>query len=666
MTESLTFWKDFLKRSCKKQLAELNRDQTKRSIVIDYKELEKAGKEGLKAADDFLISPGAVMENIWDSIVSAELVRRERQTPKINIRFVNFPRKVRIRDIRREDVDRYASIEGVITTSSEVRPRLTEAVFRCKAGHFTQRGQKFGRFSEPDSCDTCNLKKLELIPKRSVFIDSQTGRIRENLESQRAGEQPQQLHFDIEDDLCGQIIGGERVILNGIIRSRQITARGEKTGIFELFLQVNSIEHEQRNFGEVEISPEEEEEIKRISKSPDLLTIVSQSILPAISGLTDEKKGMVLFLFAPHQETIQEKRMRGSLHVMMAGDPGISKSTLLLMLQAITPRSIYISGKSMSAAGLTFTMRQDEHDRRWVADAGAAVLADDSCLFFDELAQAEKPDIMALNEFMETQIIPIAKAGINGILNARCGVMTALNPKFGRFDMSGPPLADQIDAKIPPQLFSRFDLIYLIPDVPEEKRDKEEAENILGLWQGKTVQTKDQIPLPLLQKYIAMARRKKNPKMNDAALRMIVDMYVSVRKSSNGGTISITKRALESLARLATAHAIMRLANEVTIQDAEMAIKVYEYSLKQWAVDPRTQTYDSDRATGKTKDKRNLMEEVQTIIRNQGGRCAPDVIKKEIHSKYLDVTDQQIDKLIEQMYRENIIMEAGLGKFRVV
>jgi DNA replicative helicase MCM subunit Mcm2 (Cdc46/Mcm family) len=320
----------------------------------------------------------------------------------------------------------------------------------------------------------------------------------------------------------------------------------------------------------------------------------------------------------------------------------------------------------MSAAGLTFTMRQDEHDRRWVADAGAAVLADDSCLFFDELAQAEKPDIMALNEFMETQIIPIAKAGINGILNARCGVMTALNPKFGRFDMHGPPLADQIDAKIPPQLFSRFDLIYLIPDVPEEKRDKEEAENILGLWQGKTVQTKDQIPLPLLQKYIAMARRKKNPKMNDAALRMIVDMYVSVRKSSNGGTISITKRALESLARLATAHAIMRLANEVTIQDAEMAIKVYEYSLKQWAVDPRTQTYDSDRATGKTKDKRNLMEEVQLIIRNQGGRCAPDIIKKEIHSKYLDVTDQQIDKLIEQMYRENIIMEAGLGKFRVV
>ena len=73
----------------------------------------------------------------------------------------------------------------------------------------------------------CNYKKLDLLPKRSTFTDSQTGQVQENLESQKPGEQPQQIQIDIEDDLCGQIIPGERVILNGILRSMQRVSRGK-------------------------------------------------------------------------------------------------------------------------------------------------------------------------------------------------------------------------------------------------------------------------------------------------------------------------------------------------------------------------------------------------------------------------------------------------------
>ncbi len=662
------FWKEFLKLKCRKELSICNRDYPhKKSITVDYMDLAKDGKEGIQAADEILSMPGKVLDEIWDSIVINELVRYNGRVPRINIRFVNLPQRIRIRDIRAEDVGQFISIEGRVIGISAVLPRMTNAVFKCPAGHFTERLQKFGIFSEPTQCGMqgCNYKKLDLLPKRSTFTDSQTGRVQENLESQKPGEQPQQIQIDIEDDLCGQIIPGERVILNGILRSMQRVSRGEKSSTFDLFLQVNSIEHEQRSFGEIEISDEDRAEIAKISKSPDLLTTISQSILPAISGFDEEKKGIALFLFTPHQEIFEGKKLRGSIHVFLGGDPGISKSTMLLMLQAITPRSIYISGKSTSAAGLTFTMRQDEHDKRWVADAGAAVLADESCLFVDELAQMEKGDIMALNEFMETQIIAIAKAGISAMLQARCGVMVALNPKGGRFDMTV-PLADQIDTKIPPQLFSRFDLIYLLPDVPEESRDRMDASSILGGWMGKSQKKDNQIPLPLLLKYIAIARQRKNPKMNEAAARLITDRFVEVRKSSGGGTISLTKRALESLARLATSHAIMRMGNEVTVQDAETAIKVYEYSLKQFAVDSRTGMYDADKASGKTKERRDLSTQILAAIRDEGGKCSLDIIIRDVTAKNPGMTEAKVKNTFEQMCRENMLCEAGLGKWRVV
>jgi replicative DNA helicase Mcm len=664
-------WTDFLKTKYKRQLSEVSREYPhKRSLLIDYREVEKFGKVGIELADEMMDNPGKVLEDIWDAIASNQLIKsREGKVPKTNVRLDHFPRKTKIRDIRADDVGTAIAVEGMITRISEVRPRLVEAVFRCTAGHFTHKQQKFGRFSEPDKCGTdgCRISKsLDLIPVRSRFLDSQTGKISESLEGQRPGEQPQQLQIDIEDDLCGLLLPGERVILNGILRSMQRVIKGEKSTTFDLFLQVLSIERDQRNYGEFETTQEEEEEILRIAKTPDLLKTISQSILPAISGLEEEKKGIALHLFSPRQEISCTKRIRGSIHVFFGGDPGISKSTMLMMLKDITPRAIYISGKSTSSAGLTFTMRQDEFDKRWVADAGAAPMADESNLYVDELAQMEKGDIMSLNDFMESQIIPVQKAGISAILQARCATMVALNPKFGRFDMAGAPLADQIDSKIPPQLLSRFDLIYLVPDVPEATRDRKEAEEILGIWQGELATQDNQIPAALMQKYIAMAKRRKNPRMNDAAKKIIIDRFVEVRKMSGNGNVAVTKRALESLARLATAHAIMRFGDEVTIKDAEVAIEVYEYSLRQVCTDPGSGRPDADRVTGQTKEKRDLGAEICRVIQDQGGKAGMDVITREIKAKHPELIDNRIRSMIEQMYKENILMEAGLGKYRVV
>lgn len=673
MTEELNdksgLWRDFLKQKCKRRLATIGREYPNtRSLYIDYQEVQKWGTEGLELADEILSNPGKALEDINDVILGSDLIKTmdQKVIKGIHIRIIHLPKKTRIRDIRADTVNRFFTTEGLIMSVSEVRPRIVEAVFRCKAGHFSIIKQKFSSFVTPDGCMSCNLKKLDLIPKRSRYEDSQCASIQENAEGNRVGEQPQQLPLDIADDLVGIITPGERVTINGILRSQQRAAKGEKTTVFDLFLEVNSIERDGKDYGEVQISEEEEKEIHKISKSPDLLDILSQSILPAISGFEEEKKGMTLSLFAaPMSVAPGGKRLRGSIHVFLAGDPGISKTTLLMMLRDLTPRSVYISGKGATGAGLTFAMMQDRSDGLWRVVGGAAPRANGSNLYVDELGLMDKDDIKSLIEFMETQIITVDKAGIHATLKAEEGVTIAINPKGGRFDMRE-NLADQIDPKIPPQVLSRCDLIYLLPDVPAETKDRKEAEDILGLWQGKMVLSDIQIPVELLQKYIAFAKRRKVPVMTDAAKRLIVDRFVEVRKGSGEGTITVTKRALETLARLATAHAIMRFGSEVSVQDAEIAIKVLDHSLKQTTTDPNTGKYDSDRVTGQTKEKRKLAEMIIDSIQAQGGKAGMDIICREVKAKDPKLIDNQIMAMIEKMYKENILIEAGLGKYRVV
>jgi replicative DNA helicase Mcm len=310
-------------------------------------------------------------------------------------------------------------------------------------------------------------------------------------------------------------------------------------------------------------------------------------------------------------------------------------------------------------------MQQDKSDGRWRVIGGAAPRANGSNLYVDELGLMDKDDIKSLIEFMETQIITVDKAGIHATLKAEEGVTIAINPKGGRFDMKA-PLADQIDPKIPPQVLSRCDLIYLLPDVPTETKDRKEADDILGLWQGKLVLTDSQIPVELLQKYIAFAKRRKVPVMTDAAKRMIVDRFVEVRKGSGEGTIAVTKRALETFVRLATAHSIMRLGSEVSVQDAEIAIKVLDYSLKQTSVDAGTGKLDSDHVTGQTKERRNLAEDIKSAIKNQGGSTMMEVIVREVKAKNPTIEENRIRGVIEQLHREVILMEVSHGKYMVI
>ncbi|MDD1701434.1 MAG: minichromosome maintenance protein MCM [Methanoregula sp.] len=688
-------WSKFLKSRYKKQLSEITREYPhKKSLYIDYREVEKFGKAGIVLADELLENPGKVLEDVWDAIKNDQLIRgKEGKEPKgINIRFTNLPRKTAIREIRSEDINKFVSVEGILRKTTEVRPRIVEAVFKCPAGHFTKKSQKYGKFIEPDGCatDGCTFKKLELIPKRSTFVDSQKLRVQESPEGLRGGEQPQTLDIDVTDDLSGKVSPGDRVIINGILRSMQRVVKGEKHTVFDIFLECNSIEIAEKEFEEVEIDEKDEDEIKKLSCNPMIYRMCIHSIAPTIYGNEDVKEAITLQLFGGIAKEMPDgSHLRGDIHVLLIGDPGIAKSQLLRYIVKCSPRAIYTSGQSSTSAGLTATAVKDEFgEGRWTLEAGALVLADMGIAAVDEMDKMQKEDRSALHEAMEQQSISVAKAGITATLKSRCALLGAANPKYGRFDMYG-DISDQIN--MPPSLLSRFDLIFIMTDQPEQKRDLAIAEHIVKTHGvGELIAQHKKTPIPgvtqeyidqqlkpvmpdiepsMFRKYVAYSKRTCFPILSAEAREAIVGYYLKLRGIAEPNKpVPVTARQLEALVRLAEASARIRLSNKIEASDAERVIHIVDACLRQIAYDPKTGNFDIDKiATGISKEKRDLVRVIKDAIRDIGGegrRAAIEQVIEAVASK--GFAHDKVREGIEMLLRHGEAMEPKQGIIQLI
>ncbi|NTW91914.1 MAG: minichromosome maintenance protein MCM, partial [Methanoregulaceae archaeon] len=570
---------------------------------------------------------------------------------------------------------------------------IVEAYFRCPGGHITVREQGYGKFREPDGCatDGCTFKKLELVPKRSRFVDSQKLRIQESPEGLRGGEQPQTLDVDATDDLTGRVAPGDRVVINGILRSVQRVSHGEKSTIFEIYLDCNSIEIAEKEFEEVQIEEKDEEEILALSNDPNIYRKITHSIAPTIYGNEDVKEAIALQLFGGITKEMPDgSHLRGDIHVLLIGDPGIAKSQLLRYVVKLSPRAIYTSGQSSTSAGLTATAVKDEFgDGRWTLEAGALVLADMGVAAVDEMDKMQKEDRSALHEAMEQQSISVAKAGITATLKSRCALLGAANPKYGRFD-EFTPIGEQIN--MPASLLSRFDLIFVMGDKPDPKKDAAIADHILKAHSiGETIAQHTRNPIPgvsdeyirdqlkpvtpdidpsLFRKYVAYAKRTCFPRLSDAAREVLVDYYLRLRglASESNKPVPVTARQLEALVRLAEASAKIRLSPDIDMADAKRVVNIVDTCLRQIAYDAKSGTFDIDKVvTGISKGKRDLIRTIKEVIRqiaDENGRAPIDEVVEQITRK--GFPRDEIQKQIEMFLRQGEAMEPKPGIIKLI
>ncbi len=675
----------FLNRYYKDNIIEIrNYYPKKKSLIIDFNILEIFDK----ALSEELIQKPDVIIPIFESEMNNLDLPFIENNIQINARFINYQYRIQIRNIRSENILNFISIEGIIRKSTEVRPKILVASFKCKkCNTITYVNQLGNKIEEPiNGCsnETCAQKgsnSFKIMIENSIFIDSQKGQMQESPDNLDGGTNPQSIEINLYDDLAGEISPGDRIIINGILRPTQKSTKDGKSIYYDLSIDVNSIEHIDRSYTELEIKQEDIEKIKQISNDPNVYEKMIQSIAPSIFGsntIKNVKEALMLQLFSGVSKILPDgSRVRGDIHILLVGDPGVAKSQLLRYIVKLSPRGIFTSGKGASASGLTASaVKDDLGDGRWTIEGGALVMADGGLAAVDEMDKMKSEDKSALHEAMEQQTISIAKAGILTTLKSRCSLLGAANPKYGRFNKYE-SISEQIE--MPQALISRFDLIFILLDIPEQKQDKKIADHIIqSHYAGEILQNNNNgnqnedkandiissitppIPPSLMRKYIAYARKEISPIMSNEVMDHLVKYYLEIRKSgeSQNNPVPLTARQLEALIRIAEASARVRLSKIVELEDAERTIRITSECLRDIGVDPKTGKFDIDIiTTGISKSQREIISVVESILKKLSEKSMSFTIEEVYMEGHLkNISKEDIDKSISRIHKDGDII----------
>ena len=686
-------WQSFFEENCKSEIETIALEYPEnRSLIVDYWDIDKR----YPTLTEMLINqPYKALFNAEEALKNIDVAAEHKLQLHFRVDTLPDTQKILIRKIRANHLGKYTAIEGLVKKVTEVRPKLQVAAFQCqKCGAVIKIDQEEDILKEPSECyedqGGCGrISSFKLLVNLSTFIDSQKIEIQENPEGLRGGAQPERISAYLEDDLVGMLAPGDRVIVNGILHSQQRRRGPLRLTSFNKAMDAYSTERQELAFEEVEVTPEDEEEILEISKDPDIYNKMRQSIAPTIYGMDVEKEALVLVLFSGLSKKMPDGTyIRGDIHALLVGDPGTAKSQLLTYMSKLAPRSIYASGKASSAAGLTAAAVRDEFgEGQWTLEAGALVLADMGIACIDEIDKMEETDRSSMHQAMEQQEISVAKAGINATLKARCAILAAANPKLGRFD-EFIPMHEQIN--MPPALLSRFDLIFSILDKPNRETDTalathilrthkagEVSENILRSKKSKHTKEeqdglmKNVMPIftpEFVRKYVAYAKRNVFPVMSDDASEVLKNYYVDFRSASED-SVPFTPRQLEAFVRLSEASARVRLSEEATVEDAKRAISIIDQYLRRVGMDRETGKFDIDIiATGISHTQQSRMRSIIDIIQKlcnaseDGNATRSDIVSE---AEIQGIESSKVENALDRLNRNGQIYEPIHGKYRL-
>ena len=634
-------------------------------VKLDFNKLQEFSTI---LADNILDLPEETIALLEIALEESEFLSEK----KPRVRVTELPKScfLPIRAIRAKHLDKILTVEGIIRQASEVRPQVVNARFECpNCGAILSVLQIERKFQDPSRC-SCGWKgNFKLLSKE--MVDAQRLVIEESPDTLEGGEQPRRINVFLKEDLVDlrmekRTTPGSRIKIHGILKEIPVPLQtGSISTRFDIAIEANNVISMEETYDEIEMSEEDEKQILEIAADPKAFERLSKSIASSIYGFEKIKEAVLLQLFGG----IKKKKSdggstRGDIHVLLVGDPGVAKSVLLKYVSTIAPKGRYVSGKAASAAGLTAAVIKDEFLRGWSLEGGAMVLSNKGVVCIDEIEKMDEHDRSTMHEAMEQQTVTVSKANIQATLRAETTVLAAGNPKMGRFDPYT-PIPQQID--ISPALLSRFDVIFIIRDLPNKKQDEAIATQVLEEHKQEVI--RDVIDAKLLRKYIAYARQKFKPKLTDEAIEEIKDFYVRLRnqstqiKDSDIKPIPITARQLEGIVRLSEAHAKIRLSSKVERTDAKKAIELLKTSLVQVGYDEETKSFDIDRmTTGITSSKRGkiiMVKEILSQLESRLGKLIPlEELEKAIQDK---VTEAELEEALDQLSKAGDIFKPKKG-----
>lgn len=617
-SDHLQAFENFVRSFCVDDLTEIVKSKDSSAhypLPIDLISMQDAAPA---ACTSLLQDPQQMLPLLEQAIQNVQESLTEEPKPYIHARPCHLPStpayfKSTVSTLRNRDVGQLLSLLGTVTRAGSVMLREDTREYMCNRckhtfvvnGDISQRGA----FDLPSKCPRQGEKPCystnfaQVADSPPDCREYQEIKVQEKVQHLTVGSIPRSIIVVLMDDLADSVKPGDDVVVSGMLYRRwnKNLVQGMRSDV-DLMLVAVHISSSNENKSFLHVTEESRQAFaahwNKYPPRQQLLArnVILKSICPQIYGMYLLKLIVAMSMIGGVSHTAPSgTRIRGESHLLIVGDPGTAKSQILRYVAKVTPRSVLTTGIGTTSAGLTVTAVREAGTGEWMLDAGALVLADGGVCCIDEFDSIKQHDRGAIHEAMEQQTLSVAKAGLVCTLDTRATVIAAVNPKGGRISTEingGLSSRDNMDGEdgndhlpitvgIASPLLSRFDVVLTLLDQRNEEWDRQLSTFILNGYKSNitNVDNEEEIwSTDKLRQYLYYIKTSLKPRLSKHAQTILSKYYTMERSSSGRNAARTTVRLLESLVRLAQAHARLMSRETASPLDAIFAVAAVEAS----------------------------------------------------------------------------------------
>lgn len=595
-----------------------------------------------------------------DCLLSLELVLNDlvsTDTPrKMKIGFKDLPSNLHLNigNHRVEHLNGLYEFEGIIKRKTEINPKLVALEYLCTNPDCTYSTERLRlpqieeKIQTLKACPRCkapiDLVDQELVDNMFMILEEDYST------SNKTDSNLSKINLVIQGELVQPMKEknyrpGDKVKVIGFLEKKTILTKGGTDSVnFKNYVNVINIIASETD-SSIDLNEDDIKEIKEFSKNVNVMKLLQENFITEIKGYEDIKNSLMLQLVGASSN---HEGQRDDTHILLVGEPGVAKTRLALLYSKYASKVVYTSGTNTSKAGLTGACIKDEFTGDWAVEAGSLPKANGGIAVIDELDKMGREDSQVMHDALESQIVPIRKA-ISIDLICKCSVLACANPKYGYFD-SSKDIVEQIN--LVPSLLNRFDLIYILKDEVNKKKDAEIFNHIIESWNGENNSKKTQeLSLDFMRKYFHYCKFNNKPNISKAAQKYVVDFTQDLRFESQDTNFKFNARQLNGVIRLSFAYAKLLFKKTVDIESVKFAIELYTKCLKGLGSD----FYDRALAAEFDLDNKNILD-----IINQSNGLTIEQLKEKLPK----IKEERIIKEVKKLIVKGQIFEPRKGEYR--